>query len=122
MLRSMPKRAKPLSSQSHEPDWFLRQWMATLRMKQSQLAELTGWGKAKTNDIYHGRTGYYRQIVNDAARALQLQPYELLLPPSEARAIQSMVRAVHVVEASEVLSAAANAEDPAQDPTRKASV
>ena len=42
------------------------------------------------NDIFHGKTSYYRQILNDAARALRIEPFELLMPPAAAMAIKNM--------------------------------
>jgi len=71
-------------------DWFLQSWMTTLGVTQAKLSRETGWSKATTNDIYHGRTAYYRQIVNEAAQALRISPYELLMHPEEAMAIRRM--------------------------------
>jgi hypothetical protein len=46
------------------------------------------------NDIYHGKTSYYRQILNEAARALNVQPFELLMPPEEAHHVRRLRAAV----------------------------
>lgn len=72
------------------PDWFLVEWMKSKEMKQADLMRRTGWTKATTNDIVHGRTNYYRQILNEAASALQIQPWELLMPPEDANALRAM--------------------------------
>lgn len=40
------------------------------------------------NEIYHGETEYYRAIVNEIARALEIYPCELLMPPAEAHRIK----------------------------------
>lgn len=82
----MPRKA--LAPRPTGPDWFLKPWMETLGVTQAELARRTGWSKPTTNDIFHGKTGYYRQIVNEAARALGLHPFELLMPPAEAMAIR----------------------------------
>ncbi len=63
------------------PDWYLVEWMRSKNINQAKLAELTGWSKATVNDIYHGRTKYYRDIVNECARVLEINAYELLMPP-----------------------------------------
>ena len=86
--RVMPRKApSPIIS---GPDWFLPEWMDTLRVTQAALARETGWSKATMNDIFHGKTSYYRQILNDAARALRIEPFELLMPPAAAMAIKNM--------------------------------
>jgi transcriptional regulator with XRE-family HTH domain len=72
------------------PDWFLVEWMQSKRMTQAELARRTGWSKATANDIYHGVTSYYRQILNEAAAALNIQPWELLMSPADANALRAM--------------------------------
>lgn len=70
------------------PDWFLHEWMAERGIKQAELARRCGWSKATMHDIYHGETEYYRVIVNAIADALDLKPWELLMPPAEAYRIE----------------------------------
>ncbi len=70
------------------PDWFLHEWMKSKEMKQAELAKRTGWSKATVNDIYHGRTEYYRAILNKVAGALEIYPWELLMSPAEANRIK----------------------------------
>ena len=62
--------------------------MRSKRMTQAALGKATGWSKATVNDIYHGKTSYYRDILNEAAKALQVEPYELLMPPELANALR----------------------------------
>ena len=59
-------------------------------MTQAELARRTGWSKATANDIVHGKTSYYRQIVNEAAAALHVQPWELMMSPADANALRAM--------------------------------
>jgi len=100
----MPRKAhSPVAPPAN--DWFIRDWMHTLGVTQSKLSDLTGWSKATVNDIYHGRTSYYRQILNDLAFALNLQPWELLMHPDDAMAIRQLTAAVRVVEKSKNLRA-----------------
>lgn len=79
---NMSRKREPLSSFGH--DWYLVEWLRTLRVTQADLTRETGWGKATVNDIYHGKTAYYRQIVNALALALKIEPFELLMHPDEA--------------------------------------
>ncbi|WP_338643398.1 helix-turn-helix transcriptional regulator [Novosphingobium olei] len=81
---------KRLPTTSVGPDWFLVEWMQSKNMKQAELARRTGWSKATTNDIVNGRTSYYRQILNEAAAALHVQPWELLMSPADANALRGM--------------------------------
>lgn len=82
----MPKK-RP-STHAPGPDWFLPEWMATLRVKQADLVRSTDWSPATVNDIYHGRTEYYRGVLNTVAKVLNLQPFELLMHPDDAMAIR----------------------------------
>lgn len=93
-------------------DWYLKEWMQTLRISQARLSERTGWSKASTNSFYHCKNGYYREVLNEAADALHIQPFELLMHPEDAMAIRQMrADALRVVESSRRLSFA---EDEAQ--------
>lgn len=72
------------------PRWFLREWMDTLRVRQADMVRLTGWSKATASQLYNGKQDYSPQIVRDAARALNLEDFELLLPPDRAMALRGM--------------------------------
>lgn len=82
----MPKKAP--APQVIGPDWYLRDWLDALGVNQAELGRRTGWSKATVSDIYHGRTNYYREIVNQIASALHLHAWELLMPPEEAHRIK----------------------------------
>lgn len=89
---NMARKREPV--QVVGPDWHLSEWMKTLKMKQADIIRETGWGKATMSDIVAGRTSYYRQIVNELARALKIEPWELLLPPEEVFHIRRLRQAV----------------------------
>lgn len=76
----MPRKAPERLSH----DWFLPEWMAAKRVSQAEMARMCGWSKATMNDIFHGKTAYYRDILVTAASALQVEPFQLLLPPERA--------------------------------------
>lgn len=71
-------------------DWYLRDWMKERGLTQAKLRARTGWSKATMNDLFHGRTDYYRARLDEAARGLDLEPFELLLPPAEAKALRAV--------------------------------
>jgi transcriptional regulator with XRE-family HTH domain len=111
------KRASPRLG---EPDWYLTEWMDSLHMTQAELGRRTGWGKARCNEIYHGVTGYYRQILNEAAAALNIEPWELLMSPAEARALLRMRRdALTIAAEQRIPFTPAPPEDLPLNPKRK---
>lgn len=77
-------------ARSEGPDWFLQEWMRTLRVRQADLVRATDWSESTVNDIYHGRTEYYRALVNTLAGALHIEPFELLMHPDEAMALRRL--------------------------------
>ena len=72
------------------PDWFLQEWMATLKISQADIARETGWGKSKISELFSGKRFYLRQHVNELSRALKIQPFELLMHPDDAMAIRRL--------------------------------
>lgn len=71
-------------------DWYLKQWLATLKMTQADLVRATDYPKAKVSDLVKGKQRYNRDILNDLAKAMHVQPFELLLHPSDAMAHRRM--------------------------------
>ena len=71
-------------------DWYFNQWMETLRLTQTDVGRLTGYDKAKMSNLTTGRQRYNRDIINDVARALNIEPFELLLNPADAMALRRM--------------------------------
>lgn len=85
----MPRKSTKLKSlQPVDPDWYLPQWMSTLGVSQAKLAKKCDWAESTMHGIYHGRTKYYRDILNLLAKNLNIQPYELLMPPELAMAFR----------------------------------
>lgn len=58
--------------------------MDTLRISQAKLAKECDWTPSTMHGIYHGRTSYYRDILNLIASKLNIEPFELLMPPDRA--------------------------------------
>lgn len=71
-------------------DWYLRQWIETLSTSQAELERRTGWDKRKASHLLNGKQPYKRDTVNDAAQALNIAPFELLMHPEEAFALRRM--------------------------------
>lgn len=81
-------------------DWYFKEWLQTLQLKQAQVVALTDWPKSKVSKLVNGDVAYNREIVNDAADALNLHPFELLMHPDDAMAIRRL-RATAVQIAAE---------------------
>lgn len=84
---NMARRGKPTSI-----NWYLREWMAMIhpkeRGRQAWMMEKTGWSKATMSQLYNNEQDYSPQKVNEAAAALNTEPWELLMPPERAMALR----------------------------------
>jgi transcriptional regulator with XRE-family HTH domain len=69
-------------------DWYLKAWMATCKVKQSDIMRETGYSKATMSDLFTGKQRFNRDILNEIAHVLNIRPYELLMHPDEAMAIR----------------------------------
>lgn len=85
----MPRKSSQSDGLRPErPDWYLPEWMRTLNVSQAKLAKECDWTPSTMHGIYHGRTSYYREIVNLIAAKLNVEPFELLMPPERAMALR----------------------------------
>lgn len=69
-------------------NWYLREWMDMLGMKQAEMIKLTDWSKASMSQLYNGKQDYSPKIVDAAAKALNVEPFELLMKPERAMALR----------------------------------
>ncbi len=58
--------------------------------RQADLVKELGWAKGRANKFYHGFHPYRREIVNELARWLEIEPYELLMEPDEAMRLRRL--------------------------------
>lgn len=70
--------------------WFIREWMDYFGIKQARMMDMTGWSKASTSQIYNGKQDFNPKIVKEAAIALNLESYELMMPPEKAMALRRL--------------------------------
>lgn len=61
------------------------------------MMELTGWSKATMSQLYNGTQDYSPAILETAAAALGVEPFELLIPPERAMALRDFRRAARVI-------------------------
>lgn len=82
----MAKRSRPVLP----VNWYLREWMHTLGVRQKDMIERAGWSKTTASLLYNGQQDYSPKIVNEAAVALHVKPFELLMPPADAMALRRL--------------------------------
>lgn len=87
--------------------WYLPEWMAAAgiegRGAQVRMMALTGWSKATMSQLFNGEQDFSPKILEDAAAALNIEPFELLMLPARAMAYRQLqATAATIVEAASV--------------------
>ncbi len=76
-------------------NWYLREWMEVCNLSgrgaQAKMCELTGWSKATMSQLYNGSQDYSPKIIAEAAQALHIEEYELLMLPERAMRLRRIV-------------------------------
>lgn len=104
--RNMARRGVP-----NQINWYLREWMQYYGVNQTEMRARTDWSKATTSQLYNNIQDYSPKIINDAARALNIATYELLMKPETAMALRRLrLDALRVVEDSKPLDPPPEAE------------
>jgi transcriptional regulator with XRE-family HTH domain len=86
-------------------NWFLKEWMDLLGVNQTTMRERTGWSKATASQLYNNKQDYSPKVVNEAAQALNIAPFELLMRPETAMALRRLRQdALRVVEDAAALN------------------
>ena len=92
-----PRSDNPIMSD----DWFLQEWMARREKRQADLVRELGWTRRKASELYNGDQPYKRDIVNEVARWLQIEQFELLMSPDEADQLRQVRQAALAIAANE---------------------
>lgn len=81
-----------------------------LGVNQAEMCRRTGWSKASASQLYNNKQDYSPKIVKEAALALNVEDYELLMKPERAMALRRQREAAlvlaHDSEAAEKSAAA----------------
>jgi transcriptional regulator with XRE-family HTH domain len=73
--------------------------MDHLGVNQAEMVRRTDWSKATASQLYNNKQDYSPKVVNEAAKALNVAPYELLMKPETAAALRRLRQdALRVVE------------------------
>lgn len=71
-------------------DWYLKDWLRTLRKKQADIVRDLDWNKARVSLMIRGEQQYTRDAVNELAAYLSVHPYELLMHPDDAMRLRRL--------------------------------
>lgn len=71
-------------------DWYLREWLAALDCSVVQLRERTEWTHRIASQLVNRKLRWNRDHLSQAATALHLDPWELLMHPSDAMELRQL--------------------------------
>lgn len=102
-------------------DWHLKEWLGHFKKRQAALVNELGWDKAKANFVFHGKQPYRRELVNQVAEWLKIEPYELLMAPQEALALRALREHARIIagEPQAMVQAAENGRAAVGDQAKK---
>lgn len=78
-------------------NWYLREWMDLYGVTQAEMIRRTDWSKASASQLYNNIQDYSPKIVNEAARALNVEAFELLMKPERAMALRRQKEAALIL-------------------------
>lgn len=81
--------------------WYFAEWTTHAGYKQADAERALGWPRGKMSDLWNQKQRYTQETVDEVAAWLELQPYELLLPPPEALALRQLRAAAHTIVGSD---------------------
>jgi len=81
---------EPMANRLSRGDWYLKEWLATLGKRQSDIVRDLEWNKARISLMIAGKQPYTRDSVNELSLYLNLLPFELLMHPSDAMALRAL--------------------------------
>lgn len=106
-------------------NWYLREWMASCglegRGSQAKMMERTGWSRATMSQLYNGEQDFSPKLLAEASKALNVEMWELLMPPERAMALRRIqVDARDIAEISRLGERLANhPQEPDEAPSRR---
>lgn len=74
-----------------QQDWYAPEWLSYFDKKQADLERDLDWNKSKASLIMRGKQRYHRDDVNALSAYLNLEPFELLIPPDRAMSLRQFV-------------------------------
>lgn len=82
-------------------NWYLRDWMRVLHVRQRDIVERTDLTKTAVSLLCSDRQDYTPAIIRDVSAALNIAPFELLMHPEDAMNLRQLRKdAIRVVATS----------------------
>jgi len=75
-------------------DWYLREWVDALDCSITDLRERTGWTHRIASQLVNRKLRWNRDHLSEAAYALHLEPWELLMDPQDSMEIRSLRKSI----------------------------
>jgi hypothetical protein len=94
----MTKRGQKVQSDFRHT-WYFRDWAALAEKTQAAAIRDLGWSRAKASDVWGGQP-YSQAIIDEVAPWLNVEPYELLMPVSEALALRRLRDSAQTIAAA----------------------
>lgn len=69
---------------SVHPGWYVHEWLKHRNLKQRDLVDRTEWNKSQISEWVGGKERWNRDVLNGLARAIGVEPADLLRPPQES--------------------------------------
>ena len=73
--------------------------MSHFDKRQVALVNELGWNKQKASYLWNGKQPFNRDIINEVASWLGIEPYELLMSPDEAMQLRHLRQAMIAIAA-----------------------
>jgi transcriptional regulator with XRE-family HTH domain len=100
-------------------DWYINEWLKATGTSQAELCRRTDYPKAKVSDLVNGHQRYNKDIINDVAAALNIQPFELLMHPADAMKQRRINKLAHEIVEVPVGGVAVDVDEPDEPEIRK---
>jgi transcriptional regulator with XRE-family HTH domain len=71
---------------------------------QADMCRVCSWNKATASQLYNNKQDYSPKLVNEAASALDVEPFELLMEPERAMAFRRQLEAAIILAQDEILN------------------
>lgn len=71
-------------------DWYLREWIDALPITISDFRERTGWTHRIASQLVNRKIRWNRDHLSEAAFALHVEAFELLMHPDDAFALRRL--------------------------------
>jgi len=96
----MPRIRKiPPPPRTHR--WYLAEWATERGKRQADAIRCLGWSRSSASDLWTGKQRYTQDHIDEVAKWLEIEPFELLMPPKEAISLRRLREMAHAIAAED---------------------